>query len=189
MGSDDTKALGRWELIDRVPLGDFKVFRVRKDVSRSPRTGLPHDFYVLDGASWVNVIARTAANEIVLVRQFRHGTGAETLEIPGGCIEESDPSPLAAAQRELREETGFASERWTHLGVVDPNPAIQSNACHTFLAEDAVRVGEVTPDGGEDIRVEIHPFAAVPGLLESGEIRHALVVAALHWYDLARLSL
>jgi ADP-ribose pyrophosphatase len=178
--------LGRWELLSESPLADFGLFRVRKDVSRSPRTGRTHAFVVLDGPDWVNVIALTAASELVLVRQFRHGTRSETLEIPGGGVEPKDASPLEAGQRELREETGYVSNDWTFLGTVQPNPAIQSNSCHTFLARDAVRAGDPEPDAGEDLHVELHAASDADRLVASGEIRHSLVLAAFHWWTLYR---
>src|SRR5207302_10974648 len=96
-----------WPVLERVPLGDYRIFRVRKDVARSPRTGLPHDFYILEGGNWVNVVALTESREVVLVRQYRLGTASESLEIPGGCVEESDRDALHSAQRELLEETGY----------------------------------------------------------------------------------
>jgi 8-oxo-dGTP pyrophosphatase MutT (NUDIX family) len=174
-----------WPLLSRAALADFRVFRVRRDVARSPRTGRAHDFYVLEGPDWINVVALTADGRMLFVRQFRHGTQAETLELPGGCTEASDASPLASARRELLEETGYVSESWTLLGVVDPNPAIQTNACHTFLALDARKVAEPAPDGAEDLLVELLAPAEVTRLVGAGEIRHALTVAALHWYHLA----
>jgi len=161
------------------------VFRVRKDVARSPRTGLPHDFFILEGGDWVNVVALTE-NEIVLVRQYRLGTQAESLEIPGGCVETSDASALHSAQRELLEETGYGGGAWTLLGAVAPNPAVQSNRCSTFLAEGVTRVGAQRPDAGEDILVELHPQAALPELVRGGEIQHALVLAAFHFWELHR---
>lgn len=161
------------------------MFRARRDVSRSPRTGRSHDFTVLEGPDWINVVALTADGRMLFVRQFRHGTQTETLELPGGSTEASDASPLASARRELLEETGYVSDDWTLLGVVDPNPAIQTNACHTFLARDARRVAEPEPDGAEDLRVELLAPAEVTRLVRAGEIRHALTVAALHWYHLA----
>jgi 8-oxo-dGTP pyrophosphatase MutT (NUDIX family) len=178
--------LGRWELLSESVVSEYGVFRIRKDVSRSPRTGQTHDFVVLDGPDWVNVIALTGAGELVLVRQFRHGTRSETLEIPGGGVEPADPSPLEAARRELREETGYASEDWTFLGAVQPNPAIQSNLCHTFLARTAVRAGEPEPDAGEDLHVELHPASDANRLVAEGEIRHSLVLAAFFWWNLHR---
>ncbi len=173
-----------WALVRREILGDFRVFRIRKDVSVSPVKGTEHAFFVLEGADWVNVVALTEAGEMLFVRQWRHGTEEETLEIPGGCVDSEDESPLAAAQRELREETGYVSGDWTELGWVSPNPAIQANRCFTFLARSCRKVGEPSPDGTEDLRVEAIAEEEVPRLVRDGRIRHALVLAAFHWYAL-----
>src|SRR5215470_13947605 len=99
-----------WRRLASERLGDFKIFTVRRDRIVSPRTEEEHDFYVRDG------------------------TGEVTLEIPGGAIDRGDADPLAAARRELREETGYEASEWVNLGFVHPNPAIQSNRCYTFLA-------------------------------------------------------
>ena len=132
-----------------------------------------------------NVVAVTEDRHLVLVEQYRHGVERTTLEIPGGMVDPEDPSPEAAARRELLEETGYAAETWLHIGTVDPNPAIQSNRCHTFLAVAARRVAEPSPDGLEELRVLLEPASAVPDLLRRGRIEHALVVAALMWWRLA----
>lgn len=154
----------------------------------SPRTGRPHAFTVLDGPDWINVVALTASGEMLLVRQFRHGTQTETIELPGGSTDGRDATPLEAAKRELLEETGHVSDDWSLLGVVDPNPAIQSNACHTFLARGARKVADPRFDGGEDLSALLLPRAEVERLLRDGTIRHALTVAALHWLRLAEES-
>ena len=177
----DLPKLGPWPLLSETTLAHYGVFEVRRDVARSPRTGLPHDFVVLDGPDWVNVVALTGEDEIVLVRQYRHGTRSETLEIPGGGVERGE-EPLEAAKRELREETGYASDDWTCLGAVQPNPAIQTNSCHTFLARGARKVGEPEPDAGEDLQVEKRAVSEMEELFRSGAIRHALVHAAFLWY-------
>jgi 8-oxo-dGTP pyrophosphatase MutT (NUDIX family) len=165
---------------------DFKVFRVRRDRVSSPRTGRPHDVTVLEAPDWVNVVAVTEEGKVVLVRQFRHGTAETTLEIPGGAVDSSDRSPLAAAKRELREETGYVARRWRRLGVVEPNPAIQTNACTTFLAEGAWPGGDPNPDEGEELEVVLAPPARVESLVRRGIIRHALVIAAFYWWTLRR---
>jgi ADP-ribose pyrophosphatase len=167
-------------------LGAFKIFSVRRDSFVSPRTGRPHPFYVLECPDWVNVIALTDRNEVILVRQFRAGTCAVTLEIPGGGVETHDGSALVAARRELREETGHAARSWKRLGVVHPNPAFQSNRCTTYLARDCRRVGDLMPDAGEDLAVECVPLERIPGLIRAGRITHSLVIAAFHFLFLRR---
>ncbi len=174
-----------WPVVSREALGSFKVFSVRREILRSPRTGLPHPFYVLDCPDWVNVIALTDRNEVVLVRQFRAGTRTVTLEIPGGGVETHDGSALVAGRRELREETGHVARSWKRLGVVEPNPAILSNRCTTYLAKGCRPVGELIPDEGEDLAVELVPLARIPGLIRRGAITHSLVIAAFHFLSLA----
>ena len=162
------------------------MFSVRRDSFLSPRTGRPHPFYVLDCPDWVNVIALTDRNEVVLVRQFRAGTRSVTLEIPGGGVEAHDGSALAAVRRELREETGHAARTWKRIGVVHPNPAFQSNRCTTYLARGCRRVGDLIPDAGEDLAVELVPLRNIPGLIRKGRITHSLVIAAFHFLLLSR---
>ena len=155
----------------------FRIFNLRTDRARSPLTGAEHDFVVLESAPWVNVIPLTRADEVILIRQYRHGIREVTLEIPGGLVEEAD-TPLAAAKRELLEETGYRGETWIDLGYVHPNPAIQNNRCHTFLALGVTQAGPQALDEKEDIAVLLRPLADVPRLIREGEITHALVVAA-----------
>jgi ADP-ribose pyrophosphatase len=147
------------------------------DRARSPLTGAEHDFVVLESAPWVNVVPLTRDQEVVLIRQYRHGIGEVTLEIPGGLVEAAD-TPIQAAQRELMEETGFVGETWVDLGYVHPNPAIQNNRCHTFLALGVTPAGPQALDEKEDIEVLLRPLAEIPRLIREGEISHALVVAA-----------
>jgi 8-oxo-dGTP pyrophosphatase MutT (NUDIX family) len=155
----------------------FRIFNLRTDRARSPLTGAEHDFVVLESAPWVNVIPLTRAEEVILIRQYRHGIRETTLEIPGGLVETAD-TPLAAAKRELLEETGCQGETWIELGYVHPNPAIQDNRCYTFLALGVTQAGPQALDEKEDIAVLLHPLADIPRLIREGEITHALVVAA-----------
>jgi 8-oxo-dGTP pyrophosphatase MutT (NUDIX family) len=166
------------ELLVRTPI--FSLRRERKHRVAEP--GSSHDFYLLDAVDWVNVVPVTPEGEIVFIELYRHGIEASSLEIPGGMIDPEDPDPAAAGARELREETGYAAERLLPLGVVHPNPAIQANRCHTFLAENAKRVSDPLPDATEDIRVVLHRSSDVPRLLDEGTISHALVVAGLFRY-------
>ncbi|MFH1569055.1 MAG: NUDIX hydrolase [Gemmatimonadota bacterium] len=179
-------AIEPWPTLASQDLGDYRVFKVRRDRRRSPRTGEEHDFYILDMPEWVNIIALTPEGKAVLIRQFRHGTGEASLEIPGGVVDAGDGSLEEAARRELLEETGFEAAEVVHIGTVTANPAIQNNRCHTFLARGARRVSDQRLDRGEDITVVEVALAEVDGLLAAGGIDHTMVVSAFHWLALYR---
>ncbi|MDX1384229.1 MAG: NUDIX hydrolase [Thermoanaerobaculia bacterium] len=138
---------------------------------------------VIHPTPWVNVIPLREDGHVVLVRQWRFGSESPSLEIPGGVVDPGE-APQEAAQRELLEETGYRASRWSRLGAVHPNPAIMSNECTFFLAEGLEWVEEPRGDGDEEIVVESAPLADVHGWIRSGEITHALVVAAFHYLSL-----
>ena len=160
---------------------DFQIFRVRRYHARSPRTGDLRPFSVLDPDDWVNVIATTPDDRLVLVRQFRHGAERVTLEIPGGVVDRGE-DPAVAAARELLEETGFAGEAPVHLGTVEPNPAIMSNRCHTYLIAGCRPFAHPDLDAGEDIDVELLPADRCGEAIADGRIAHALVICAFWWW-------
>lgn len=156
--------------------------RLRLETQDARRT---IDFYLLRSPDWVNVIPLTDDGRVVLVRQYRVGPEELTLEVPGGVCDAGELPALAAA-RELREETGFEAREIVPLGFVHPNPAIQSNRCHSFLARGARRVADPTPEPFEQIEVELFALAEIPRLVREGAITHALVVSAFHLLSVAR---
>jgi 8-oxo-dGTP pyrophosphatase MutT (NUDIX family) len=173
-----------WQKLRSDSLGDFRVFTVRRDWKVSPRTGGEHEFFVLDCVNWVNVIALKPDGQIVLVEQYRHGSETIELEIPGGVMDASDPSPVATAQRELREETGYEGENARIIGEVFSNPAIMSNTCFTVLVENCRCVHPLELDHGEDLITRLAPITDIPRLVAEGKIRHSLVVVGLYFFDL-----
>lgn len=172
----------RWEKLGREVRLSTRILDVHGVRYRHPQRGTERDFVVLQTPDWVNVVAVTPDQQVVLVRQFRFGIDAFSLEIPGGVMEAGE-DPLVAGLRELREETGYAGGRARLLGTVHPNPAIQSNRCHYVLVEGAERSHDLEWDPDEEIQVETMPVETVLGLARTGGITHALVLNALMLFE------
>lgn len=158
---------------------DLTILKVREDTVADPRDGAHHPRVIIDAPDWVNIIPITREGRVVLIRQFRFGVWQRTLELPGGIVDPGE-DPQTAAIRELEEETGYRPGQVIPLGWVHPNPAIQSNRCHSYLALDCDQVHLGQPEATEDITVELRDRAEIPGLILGGEISHALVVTAFY---------
>ena len=154
------------------------VARARFDTLENPRTGKTLRATVLEAPEWVNVVALTPDDQVVLVRQYRFGSERLTTEIPGGVVDPGE-APLEAAKRELREETGYTSNAWSLLARVEPNPAFLNNHCHQFLARGAERTHETELDAGEDILVLTADEAQLLAWITDGQVAHSLVLSAL----------
>ncbi len=178
----------KWERLGRRHEGHYRVFDLYKDRVRAPHTGTEHDFVLIEARDWVNVIPVTPGGEIVFVRQYRHGTDAVSLEIPGGIIDAGDASPEAAARREMREETGYDTENVIRLGSVATNPALFNNTCYTCLAQGVTPTEAVAFDETEDLEVVLVDPGDVPGLIGRGEVSHALVVGAFYLYHVWQMQ-
>ena len=173
-----------WKKTGSKPIGDFRIFKIRTDLSVNPRTGKEHDFFVLDSVNWVNVIAVTPAQELVMVEQYRHGSGTVELEIPGGMMDPHETDPVATAVRELREETGYVGEHARLLGRVHSNPAILSNVTYTVLVENCRLEHAVEFDHAEDLETRLLPVSEIQKLVAEEKVGHSLVVVALYYFDL-----
>ncbi|HOE16722.1 MAG TPA: NUDIX hydrolase [Syntrophorhabdaceae bacterium] len=169
-----------WELLDSKIDRDYRVFRIAVNHALSPRTREVGEFYTIETNDWVNIIPLTEDENVVMIKQYRHGSQDVTLEIPGGLVD--DEGHKEAALRELKEETGYGGEDIQYLGAVNPNPAIFNNLCHTYLVKNAKKVAETNFDPDEDIEVALVPLKKILPLIEDGTITHALVVIAFHFY-------
>jgi ADP-ribose pyrophosphatase len=175
----------KWRTLKTERVYATPIFDLHRRRAVHPKRG-ERDFFVLDPTDWVNIIPITSKREVVMVRQFRHGIGNFTLEIPGGMIDAEDKNPAAAGRREMQEECGFDSDEIVPLGRVHPNPAIQPNFCYSFLARNVKRVREPhsNPDGSEETEVVMVPLKSVKELIATEKITHALVIAAFSFLDL-----
>lgn len=173
-----------WKLVSSSLIGDYKIFSLHLQKRLSPRTGQEHEFYLLDCPDWVNVIALTEDNKIILVEQYRQGSDTIELEIPGGMIDPQDGDPISAGLRELREETGFEGTEARIIGKVCPNPAFMHNTCYTILVLNCQKNHETSFDPTEDVVTYLYEIDDIPGLIAGGKIRHSLVVAAFYYFNL-----
>ncbi|WP_418992437.1 NUDIX hydrolase [Alistipes sp.] len=171
-----------WKVLRSEYLARKPWFTVRHDSLEGPDGQLVPDYYVFEYPDWVNVIATTREGKMVFIDQYRHGLGETSYEIPAGVIEPSDASPLEAARRELREETGYGGGAWRELTVLSANPATQNNLTHCFVAEGVKLLGAQHLDTTEDIRVHLFTEEEVLDLLRANAVRQALMVAPLWRY-------
>ncbi|MGR4865511.1 NUDIX hydrolase [Caulobacter sp. LARHSG274] len=135
-------------------------------------------YYVLEYPDWVHVVALDAAHNVLLIRQYRHGLGDFSLELPAGAMDAADADPLAAAARELLEETGHAGDL-SLVGRTAPNPAIQTNQIHTVVARNIVHVAAPADDPTERIELLWVPASEAIRLALDGEMVTAIQVASL----------
>ncbi len=160
--------------------GDW--FTVRRECVELPNGNRVPKWYVFEFPDWVNVIARTRDGRFVFESQYRHGLGRTSYELCAGVIDPTDASPLDAAKRELREETGYGGGEWRHFMTLSPNPTNHNNLSHTFVADGVELLDEQHAEPSEDIEVHLLTPAEVRGLLDAGEIVQALHAAPLWRY-------
>ncbi|HRH42071.1 MAG TPA: NUDIX hydrolase [Pyrinomonadaceae bacterium] len=165
-----------WKIKQSEPIADCKIFKVRRDLSESSK-GQESNFFVIENPDWVNVIAMTKDQKVVIIEQFRHGTGEITIEIPGGMVD-ADEEASTAAKRELVEETGYTPRELISLGKCRPNPAIQDNWLYHFLAVDCEKTHEVEFDSTESVVTRLVDFVEFSEMIATEQISHSAVLVA-----------
>lgn len=163
----------KWTRTATETAADFGVFRVDRLKMKDGEGKERRDFFTFACREWCNVVAVTEAQELVLVWQYRLGTDALSLEIPGGVVDPGE-SLLEAARRELIEETGYEATDLELLCAVEANPALQNNRCHTYLARNVRKAKSTAFDHDEECEVALVPVAHLATLLDENHIPHAL---------------
>ena len=176
----------KWVILERQQVADYKIFSLQEKQARSPRTGEIKEMLALQFPDWVLTMALTPQQEVVMIRQYRHGTEQVCLELPGGLVDPDDTSPQSSAQRELLEETGFTVSNIRLIGECYPQPAILSNRCFFYLAEDAVKTRQQNLDAGEDIEILTVPLKEIQAKIDNSEIDHGMVLLAFFFFRMKK---
>ncbi|HET9057482.1 MAG TPA: NUDIX hydrolase [Chitinophagaceae bacterium] len=176
-----------WKLLSSEYLFKDLWFTVRKDVCETPEGKIISPYYVYEFPTWVTAVALTKDNEVIMVRQYRHALGLTTMEIPGGCVDDTDDNLVAAVQRELLEETGYSFASIEYLGKISANPSTNSNWMHMYLARDGEKIKDQQLDHGEEIEIYLMSIDEVKQLLKENKIFQSMHATCL-FYALNKLN-
>lgn len=177
-GNESLSLIKPWPRTSSRILAECRIFNLHESTTTSPETGQEHQFYFIETADWVNIVPITDDNEVVCIKQYRHGNQQITIEIPGGMVDPGE-DPAVSAARECLEETGYQCGDVESLGVIAPNPAVFDNRVHTYWARGAKPVSGIQNTATEKTEVILIPLVDIPDFLMRGDIDHALVVATL----------
>lgn len=167
-----------WKLLRRGELIPLKLFKGHFDYYLNKRTGKEEKMIVVRSRDAGNVVAITKEGKAVMVRQFRFGIEADTIEIPGGLIEKGE-DPMEAVKRELLEETGYSGGEWQFLQTIESNPVYMDGLIHQYVAVGVEKTGAQHLDPGENIEVEEMSEADLKDAFESGIMRHPHTLTGL----------
>ena len=177
----------KWKILSSEYLFHDLWFKVRQDKCESPGGKIIEPYYVYEFPDWVNALAMTEDGKVILERQYRHALGEICMELPGGCVDDTDKNFGDAAARELLEETGYAFSSIEYMGRISPNPSTNSNLLHMFLAKGGKKVAEQQLDGNEEIEVMLLSIDDLKTLIRENKIVQAMHVTCI-MYALERMK-
>jgi 8-oxo-dGTP pyrophosphatase MutT (NUDIX family) len=176
-----------WKVLESGYLHKEPWLTIRKEKCELPNGTIMPAYYILEYPEWVSVLALTKEGKAVFVKQYRHGLGVVSIEVPGGVVDAGE-TPDVAVKRELKEETGYDFETYEYLGKVSPNPATSTNYMHMYLARGGEKVAAQNLDETEDVEVALYTIEEVKNLLRENKIVQSLHVTTL-FYALNKLGL
>jgi ADP-ribose pyrophosphatase len=176
-----------WKTLSSEYLFNDLWFKVRKDKCETPGGKIVDPYYVYEFPTWVTALPVTEDGKIVMVKQYRHALGETCLEIPGGCMDDTDKNFEEAIARELLGETGYSFSSYEYLGKISANPSTNNNLMQMFLAKGGKKVAEQKLDGNEEIEVVLLGIDELKQLLKENKIIQAMHIACI-MYALERLN-
>jgi 8-oxo-dGTP pyrophosphatase MutT (NUDIX family) len=174
-----------WRRVSSKTLVETPIFTVKENGFVRNGDEKRASFYTVDVPDWINVIAITPENNVVLIEQYRQGVEELVTELPSGMVDMNEAAETAA-RRELLEETGYEAEEWALLGVTLPNPAFHNNRIHHYLARGAKWIKEPELDDNESVTTTLKSLDEAHQLIREGKMAHSMVVAAFYFFDRLR---
>ena len=170
----------KWKSLESTEIFSSGIFKLSSEKCELPDGRVMEKYFVMDFPDWVNILPITPDGQVILVKQYRHASGEVHLEVPGGSM---DPrlkeSPEEGARREMLEETGYDSSRIISVGAHYPNPALQTNRMHTFLALDCELTQDQQLDPFEELELYFCSLEALQEHLKKGDITHSIMIASI----------
>ena len=178
----------KWKILSSEYLFDDLWFKVRKDICETPQGKIVNPYYVYEFPTWVTAFALTEDEKVIMVHQYRHALGEVCIELPGGCVDDTDKSLQDAVARELLEETGYSFSFFEYLGKISPNPSTNNNLMHMFMAKGGKKVAEPQLDGNEELEVELFTIDEVKQMIRENKIVQAMHVTCI-MYSFVKLGI
>jgi ADP-ribose pyrophosphatase len=163
-----------WKILSSEYLFSDLWFKVRKDICETPQGKIVNPYYVYEFPTWVTALALTEDGKVILERQYRHALGEVCIEIPGGCVDDTDQGLEEAIMRELLEETGYTFDSYEYLGKVSANPSTNNNLMHMFLAKGGKKTSSQQLDHNEEIEIELVSISELKQMIRENKIVQAM---------------
>lgn len=169
----------KWKILSSEYLFNDLWFKVRKDKCETPGGKIIDPYYVYEFPAWVTALPVTDDGRIIMVKQYRHALGEVCLELPGGCVDDTDKNFEEGIARELLEETGYSFSSYEYLGKISANPSTNNNLMHMFLARGGKKIADQQLDHNEEIEVELLSVEALKQLIRENKIIQSMHVTCI----------
>jgi len=177
----------KWKILSSEYLFNDLWFKVRKDICETQEGKIINPYYVYEFPEWATAFALTEDNKVIMVRQYRHPVGEVILELPGGCVDDTDKDFQTAIARELLEETGYTFTSYESLGKISANPSTNTNWMHMFLAKGGRKVSVQKLDHNEEIIIELYSIDELKKMVRENKIIQAMHITCI-LYALEKLG-